>query len=135
MASVIFVLSNVHLDVVLDAAGLSFVLAAGLDGDGGRGLFGHLEGERICGTSELLYESLLQLGRLDVLGRINLLGGKEQVLLEVQSHDLVLLATIPEAAHQLSEHLASVKVRWVQHQHAICLRQILSVVEICQLII
>lgn len=135
MVSVGIIFANEHLDVVLDAAGLSLVLAAGLDGDGGRGLFGHLEGEWVRVRSELLHESLLQLGSLDVLGRINLLGGKEQVLLEVQSHDLVLLATIPEAAHQLSEHLASVKVRWVQHQHAICLRQILSVVEICQLII
>lgn len=120
MAAVILAVADEALDVVLHTAGVSLVLTPRLDGHGGRSLLRHFEREGIGVGAELLDEPLLQLGGMGIVrGWVDLLRGEEQIFLEAKAHNLVLLATIPEAADQLAEHLAALQVRWLDHQHAI----------------
>ncbi|KAE8749622.1 hypothetical protein FOCC_FOCC003609 [Frankliniella occidentalis] len=145
VAAVRLGLPDEDLDVVLHAAGLTLVLVPGLQGDGRGGRRGDVEGEGHGVVTELLEEPLLGAGRTEVASwrgcpsavavhllrrRVDLLRGQEQVLLEVESHDLILLAAVPEGAHHLTEHLAALQVLGVHGDDAICTRHHVVVVTI-----
>lgn len=58
------------------------------------------------------------------LWRINLFRGQKQILLEIQSHDLILLPAISEAADDLSEDLPISYVIIIDQDNALCRDQI-----------
>ena len=63
-----------------------------------------VEGEGV--GAQFLHESLLESSDLSVAGgRVHLLVGQGQLLLEAEPHGLVLLPAIAEGAHQLGKDL------------------------------
>lgn len=123
MAAVLLVIADVHLDVVLHTAGAPLFIGGGLDGDRGWCLFRHLEGEWVRVGTQLLDKPLLQLCSFLILGWVDLLRSKVQILLEVEAHHLIFLTAIPKAAHELPKHPPVVEVRRVHHKHAIWERE------------
>lgn len=60
MATVLLAVANEDLDVVLNTTWTSLIISTRLDGDGGRCLFWHLEGEGEGIGTQLLDEAVLQ---------------------------------------------------------------------------
>lgn len=73
MAAVLLVLADVDLDIVLYTTRTTLVLGGRLDGDRGRRLLRHLEGEGVRVSPQLLDEPLLQLSGLVILRWVDLL--------------------------------------------------------------
>lgn len=123
MSAIGFRLAGKDLDKVRNSARFTLIVLALLQSDRGWCVRRNVESERESVRSELLQQTLLQLGLL-LVGlfrlRVDLLGCQVQLLLEVKTHDLILLASIAEAADNLAKDLTVVPdVLIVEHDNAI----------------
>jgi len=87
-------ITNEYVQFIDDTKGLGSFFLSGVELDGGGGSFRDGNGERIGIGSKLLDEPLLDGSGLGGGGsRVDLLGGQDEVLAEVEAHDLIFLAT------------------------------------------
>jgi hypothetical protein len=124
MSPVPFILTSKGFDKVVYPAWLPLLIRAWLECDGRGGVEGHSESEgKGVAAPQFLEKSFLKTSLRSCLLRLalgmNQSGGEMEVLLELETHDLILLTPISEGANELSKDLSISQVLVVNNNHAV----------------